>query len=133
MIKQLNLENLGKLIKVERQRRNLTQADVARGIKNISGTEVKQGTISEWESGTTNPGFLGIYNLCRFWEMTVDELLGVKKDPTLHIETTEQERETMHSLLDDCQQESGEDNLLQSKLHFLEQRLKAFFSRAQRQ
>ena len=63
--------------------------------------------------------------------MTIDELLAVKKDPTLHIETTEQERDTILSLLEECKQDSENNGLLQSKCHFLEQHIKAFFSRAQ--
>ncbi len=78
MIEAIHLKELEKLIKAERQRRNLTQTDVANGIKHISGMNIGQNTISDWENGTKNPGFLGIFNLCRFWDMTVDELLGIK-------------------------------------------------------
>ncbi len=129
MMKHLDLESLGKLIKAARKRKNLTQADVANGIKDISGIEITQSTISEWESGARNPGFLGVYYLCRMLEMTVDELLGVKEAPALSIKVTEQEQDDILSMFEECEQELEFSNL-QKKLRFLKHYVTALFSRA---
>lgn len=130
-MKSIDLENLGKLIKSERKRRGLSQADVAKGIKAVSGLETKQNTISEWETGLRNPGFLGIYHLCRFWEITIDELLGLTKEQTLHIELTEAEREAIVAMFDECKEESDFEGL-RRKLGFLEQYVKGLLTRAQK-
>lgn len=129
-MKPLDLESLGKLIKAARKRKNLTQADVANGIKEISGIEITQSTISEWENGARNPGFLGVYHLCWLLEITVDELLGIKDTPALSIKVTEQEQEDILSMLEECEHESELHNL-QKKLRFLKHYITALFSRAQ--
>jgi len=67
---------------------------------------------------------------CQFLDITIDELLGLKKIRELYLELTEEERDTILSMLKECQYESDMGHL-QSKLHFLEQHIKAFFSRAQ--
>jgi hypothetical protein len=62
--------------------------------------------------------------------MTIDELLGEKKQTYLTIIFTEEERDTMLSMLAECQQEA-KDSPLHSKLRFIEQHVRAFFSRGQ--
>jgi hypothetical protein len=62
--------------------------------------------------------------------MSFDELVGVKKAQTLHLEITEDECDTIFAMLADCQQDAA-NTPLQGKLHFFEQHLMAFFSRAQ--
>ena len=69
-------------------------------------------------------------NYCSFLGITLDELLGVKRSQPLYIELTEEERETILSMVEECEQESELGHLHQ-KLHLLKQYLKAFLGRAQ--
>ena len=49
------------------------EKDVAEGIY------VDQSVISSWERGTGNPTFLNVYKLCQFFDVTMDELLGIER------------------------------------------------------
>ncbi len=72
-MKEITSENLGTILKKVRKEKGLTQKDVAEGI------HVDQSVISSWERGTGNPTFLNVYKLCQFFDMTIDELLGIER------------------------------------------------------
>ena len=90
---------------------------------------VDRTTVTMWEQGKRYPGFLNIVNYCNFLGMTIDGLLGVKTQHTLHLELTEEERESILGMIEECKQES-DSNSLHHKLHALDQYLRAFLSRA---
>jgi len=37
-------------------------------------------TVYKWEKGVQQPGFLNVMKFCDFLEITIDDLLGVKKN-----------------------------------------------------
>ena len=126
---KLSLEELGELMKKARKTKEKEQGKkiTHKMVAEVIG--VDRVTVIMWEQGKKHPGFLNILNYCNFLDMTIDELLETKKIRTLYIELTEEERDTILSMIDECKREP-ENNLLHSKLHFLEQHMKAFFSRA---
>ena len=99
-MEKFNLSELGKRIKAIRKEKKKTQEEIAAAIR------ISQKTISEWERGLIHPGILNMHNYCMFLGITLDELLDVKKPRTLLIELTEEERDTMLSMLDECQREA---------------------------
>ena len=123
-MEKFNLSELGRRIKAARKAKKKTQDDVAQAIG------VSKNIVSEWERGLRQPGILNVLNYCNFLGMSFDELVGVKKTQTLHLEITEEERDTIFAMLEECQREA-ENSTLQSKLHFFEKHLKALFSRVQ--
>lgn len=72
-MKEITSQELGNILRRVRKEKGLTQKEVAEKI------EVGRSIISEWEKGTRNPGFFGIYKFCQVFDMTIDELLGVEK------------------------------------------------------
>jgi hypothetical protein len=64
--------------------------------------------------------------------ITSDELVGIKTNRRIAVESTEEERDMMLAMVHDCEQET-ELSRLQSKIHTLAHQLKALFSRAQPQ
>lgn len=73
-MRDITLNELGETLRKIRKEKGLTQHELAEKI------QVGQSIISQWEQGTRNPGFMGIYKFCQFFGMTVDELLGVEKE-----------------------------------------------------
>ena len=55
-------------IKVERAKKNITQADLAEAI------DVSRLTIHSIETGKFNPSILSALKIARFFDITVDEL-----------------------------------------------------------
>lgn len=72
-MRDMSSEELGDILKKVRKQKGFTQEEVAEKI------HVARGVISEWESGKRNPGLLSIYKLCQFFDITLDELLGIEK------------------------------------------------------
>jgi transcriptional regulator with XRE-family HTH domain len=124
-MEEFNLSELGKRIKTARKARKKTQDEVAQTIG------VSKNIISEWERGTKQPGILNILNYCNFLGITLDDLFDVKKRKQVNITFSEEEIETIFSLVEACEQESEIHNL-QKQIRFLRQYLKSLFSRAQR-
>ena len=92
---------------------------------------VSKNIISEWERGATQPGILNVINYCNFLDISLDELLGFAQKRELHLVISEEERDAMLAMLEDCKQESNPESR-SYKLQVFEQYLKAFFTRAQR-
>jgi len=122
-MEEYNLSELGKRIKAARKAKKKTQDDVAHAIG------VGKVTISLWERGLKQPGILNILNYCNFLDVSLDELFDVKKQKYVNITFTEEEIDTVFSLLEESEQES-EIRDLQKKLRFLQQYLKSLFGRA---
>ncbi len=106
--------------------RELTQGDIA-SIIQVSAT-----AVSDWEQGKKHPGFLNVLKYCEVLGITPDELVGIKTNRRIALESTERERDMILALAHECEQET-EFSRLQLKLRTLVQHLKAFFSRARRQ
>jgi transcriptional regulator with XRE-family HTH domain len=123
-MRDITTQEIGKLLREARERKNKKQTEVAEAIG------VSASAISQWERGEKDPKLQNIYKFCQFLEMTIDELLETKRSRKLYLELTEEERDTILSMLDGCKQET-KTRSFQSRLQFLEQHLKAFFSRAQ--
>lgn len=62
--------NIGTIIKSKRQKRDLTQEQLAEYLN------VSVSAVSQWESGKTTPDFSLIVPIAEFFEITADELLG---------------------------------------------------------
>jgi transcriptional regulator with XRE-family HTH domain len=122
-MEELSLSGLAERMKATRKAKKKTQDEVADAIG------VSKYTVSDWERGLKQPGILNILNYCNFLGITLDELLGMEKRQIFSVEFTEEERNVILSLFDECQRES-ENSHLHSKLHFLEQHIKALFGRA---
>lgn len=66
-------------IKQLRQEKNILQSDLAEILK------VRQNTISNWETGRNEPDQQALYELSRFFDVSIDYILGnsdIKKEPT---------------------------------------------------
>ncbi len=104
----------------------MTQGQIAKLL------QVRAPTVSDWEQGKKPPGFLNVLRYCKVLDTTPDELVGIKTNRRIAVESTEEERDMILALAHECEQET-EFNRIQSKLRTLVQHLKTFFSRAQRQ
>ena len=104
--------------------REITQGDIANVI------QVSVTAVSDWEQGKKHPGFLNVLKYCEVLGMTPDELVGIKTNRRISLESTEEERDMILSMVHDCEQESDIHSLHQ-KLHTLSQSLTTLFSRAQ--
>jgi transcriptional regulator with XRE-family HTH domain len=70
---------IGSYLRYHRERRDLTQADVA-NVLNYS-----QQTIAKWENSTSTPDPISLCNLADLYQVSLDELLGhtiVKENET---------------------------------------------------
>ncbi len=131
----IDLQDLGLRMKFAREKENrkrkakrepeIKQTDMAQRI------QVGTSTISEWEQGKKHPGFLNVVNYCKVLGITPDLLLGMETPKQLlSVDVTEEERDAMFSMLEECQHET-DLNTLHGKIQFFQQHLKALFSRAQ--
>ncbi len=127
--KDLTQETLGKLLQKAREtKRDQHGKRISREmLGNAIGVD-KQ-TIYEWERGNKHPGFLSVCKFCDYLGITVDELLGIKQNRYIHLIISEEERDTIFSMVDECEQEP-EINNLYKKLHFFKQYIKTLLSRA---
>ena len=68
--------NYGKELKAHREKRNITQSELAQK------TGIHQSTISLWEDNRRTPTIENCVVLADFYEITVDELIGrdIKKN-----------------------------------------------------
>lgn len=125
----LTLEELAGLLK---QARKTKEKETGKKITHKMIAEaigVDRVTVGMWERGERYPGFLNVFNYCNFLGMTLDELVGLKDQQTLHLELTETERQSIFSMLAECKRKSEKSDLYHD-LHALEQYLKAFLGRA---
>lgn len=64
------MKSIGKRIQDLRKSRGLTQLELSKKI------DTTQGRVSKWESEENEPDTASLFNLAKFFEMSVDELLG---------------------------------------------------------
>lgn len=117
------LSELGKRIKAVRKSKKKTQDEVAHAIG------VGKITVSLWERGLQQPGILNILNYCNFLGMTLDELLGLTGKQTLHLTMSEEERQMILAMLDECK-DTPDPESYRHQLHALEAYLTGILSRA---
>lgn len=65
-------------IKILRIQRNMTQGELAKQV------HVTQTSVSQWESGKTNPDTQMSKNLASFFNVTIDYLLGESNEPGIY-------------------------------------------------
>lgn len=128
--KELTQEELGKLMQQAREQKR--SQDGKRISREMMGAAigVDQHTIYEWERGNKHPGFLNVCKFCDYLDMTLDEMLGVKKTRYFHVLIAEEEQDMILSLFDECKHESDLSLLLQ-KLDAFEYLLKRILDRKQ--
>lgn len=66
------VNNFAEILKELRIERNLSQADVAKGVN------VSQATIARWEAGKQIPNIDYLIKLVKFFDVTADYILGLK-------------------------------------------------------
>ena len=71
------MANIGNSLKEHRQVCGYTQSELAKQ------TGIKQQNISRWESNIHNPDILDCINLANFYNITLEELLGLDEGGTL--------------------------------------------------
>ncbi len=69
----LNYNEIGKKIRKERIKRNLTQDDLAEILF------VTRQAISKWENGKTLPDYESLLNLSTFLSLSINEILNAKE------------------------------------------------------
>ncbi len=92
-MRDITSEELGDILRKIRKQKGFTQEEVAEKI------QVARGVISEWESGKRNPGLLSIYKLCQFFDMTLDELLGLEKNTYITLTVGRNDIEKLHTTI----------------------------------
>lgn len=68
----VNLESIGERLRFLRKTKNVTQEEVSKCLS------LGQGTYSRWEKGTLEPSLNHVVKLSKYFEITTDEMLGVK-------------------------------------------------------
>ncbi len=92
-MEEITQNEFGKILKEFRKKKGLTQKEIAEKI------HVAQNTVSKWEDGTLNPGFLNIYNLCRVFNITLDEFLGLGTKKFITFTVSQGNIEKFHSTI----------------------------------
>ena len=134
----MNSEDMGKLTSEEladllKKAKRLREQETGQKITQkmiADAIGVDRVTVTKWEQGKRQPSFLHVLSYCNVLRITPNELIGLRKKRTLHIELSEEERNTLLSMVNECQDETELDSL-HNKLRSLEQYLKAFLGRAQ--
>ncbi len=122
-MEEFNLKRLATRIKAARKVERKTQDEVAEAIC------VSKNTVSDWERGLKQPGILNILNYCNFLGITIDELLGLQKEPIFWVEFTEEEQQEILAIVEKCKHDL-ENSPLHDDIHVLEARLLTFFKKA---
>jgi DNA-binding XRE family transcriptional regulator len=79
---EMTLKELGQLMQNARESRKDNGKKISReAIGNAIG--VSGQTVYLWESGNQQPGILNIMKFCEYLGLTIDDLLGVKKNACL--------------------------------------------------
>lgn len=71
---KITLSDLGAMMQKARNEKKINQDEIANKIG------VSSKTISIWETGKKQPGIMNLLRYCAALGMTIDELLGVKKN-----------------------------------------------------
>ena len=72
----------GERLRAFRKKQKLTQKTISEKIN------VGQGTLSSWEDGAKVPNILSIIDLCEAFDLSLDDLLDLKKTPNRSLTPT---------------------------------------------
>ncbi|MFQ8922390.1 MAG: helix-turn-helix domain-containing protein [Clostridium paraputrificum] len=74
--------NLGNLLKELREEKNVSMDKMIEDIKKIYSISIAKSTISKWENNKADPSLENAKILCKYFNISLDYLLGVTDDPT---------------------------------------------------
>ena len=67
-------QEFGEKIRAFRDKKHLEQYQLAE----IAG--ISNGAMSKWENGQSNPKLLNVLNICKFFNISMEEMLSIKKN-----------------------------------------------------
>lgn len=74
--------NLGELLRELREEKNVSMDKMVEDIKKIYSISIAKSTISKWENNKADPSLENAKILCKYFNISLDYLLGVTDDPT---------------------------------------------------
>lgn len=86
--------SLGQKIKELRINAHLTQMDLADMLNMGHGTSVSKSMISKWENDLEEPSLANGRNLARYFNLSLDELLGLSLDVEFQTPAPPQDEES---------------------------------------
>ena len=92
----LTQREFGERLKATRKKLKLTQKTISEKIN------VGQGTLSSWEDGAKVPNILSIINLCEAFDLSLDDLLDLKKTPNRSLTPTRSPSPSKQTNLNGC-------------------------------
>lgn len=69
----------GGKLKTLRVAKKLTQGELSEKLNSAFGTSINKGMISKWENNIDDPSLDNARNIAKFFEISFDELLGLKE------------------------------------------------------
>lgn len=76
---EFDIQALGKKIKEIRIKREMTQAQFAQELSQVSSAEISRVKVSRWEDAKNEPSASEVVAIAQFAKISIDELLGIKK------------------------------------------------------
>lgn len=67
-------QEFGERLRTFRKQKSMTQKQIGERI------DMSNATISSWEDGTKTPNVLSIIALCEAFDLSLDDLIGLKKN-----------------------------------------------------
>ena len=67
-------QEFGEKLRTFRKQKKMTQKQIGERI------DISNATISSWEDGTKTPNVLSIIALCEAFDLSLDDLVGLKKN-----------------------------------------------------
>lgn len=92
----LTQREFGERLKATRKKLKLTQKTISEEIN------VGQGTLSQWEQGLLNPSLLSVAQFCEAFDLSLDDLLGLKKTPNRSLTPTRSPSPSKQTNLNGC-------------------------------
>lgn len=71
--------SFGARLKASRTAKKLTQEELAEQLNSTFGTSINKGMVSKWENNIDEPSLENARNIAKFFEISFDELLGLKE------------------------------------------------------
>lgn len=107
----LNFNDFPQFIKDLRSKENLSQEDLARKL-NISVS-----TIRRWESGNYSiPATKSLIDICNVFHISLNELIGIKKENAINIESlTSEQQELLKALIIEFQHKKCSQNAISDR------------------
>lgn len=92
--------SFGDKLKSLRESRNMTQGELADALNSKFESSYNKGMISKWENEKGEPRMEAARNIADFFNISLDELLGLKKNEDLSIKETGSQYFTRRDELD---------------------------------